>query len=48
MPQRYLVACSLLDITRGFEFDYDLNVRAGAAAVEATVAAPDAAPDANM
>jgi hypothetical protein len=48
MCPKYLVACSLLDITRGFEFDYDLNVRAGAAAVEATAAAPDAAPDANM
>ena len=48
MCPKYLVVCSLIDITRGFEFDYNLNVRSGAAAVEFTAAAPDATPDANM
>jgi hypothetical protein len=43
--RRRLVPPVLAD---GYEFDYNLNLRAGAAAVEATAAAPDTAPDANM
>jgi hypothetical protein len=45
---KWLVPCSPPVLADGYEFDYNLNVRAGAAAVEATAAAPDAAPDANM
>ena len=45
---KWLVPCSPPVLADGYEFDHILNVRAGAAAVEATAAAPDAAPDANM
>ena len=43
-----MVPCAPPVLADGYEFDYNLNRRAGAAAVEATAAAPDAAPDANM
>ena len=39
---KWLVPCSPPVLADGYEFDYNLNVRAEAAAVETTAAAPDA------
>ena len=43
-----LVPCSPPVLVDGYEFDYNLNLRAGTATVETTEAAPDTAPDAIM